>query len=157
MNISMNTSTNFFKLKMLSLDYPNMKPAFTSHSYEILQYLNQEDLYNLKLTNKFFCDTVECHTLFTDSIKNLNTLFKQIIPMNQGNNSNQMKMKPQSPTTANTSFISTVSSSFTNTTEKDEKKSKFKEKFNFNKSIEMFKGTTKYNERVESAKRNKKI
>ena len=66
----------------------------------------EEDMKNLKLTNKFLQDIVECNELFSSSIKSLSGLFNKIIIEEEDNKPNEK-----------------------------EKKSKFKEKFQFNKSM----------------------
>lgn len=83
-----------------------LKQAFSIVSYKILQYLSDEDIKNLKLTNKYFNDISECHNLFRYSLKSLNGFFNKIIIDDHDN-------KPK----------------------QEYKKSKFKEKFNFNKSM----------------------
>jgi len=82
------------------------KKAFSIISYEVFQYLMEEDLKNLKLTNKFLKDVVECNELFSCSIKSLTGFFNKIVIEDDDN-------KPKDT----------------------EKKSKFKEKFQFNKSM----------------------
>jgi hypothetical protein len=90
------------------------KKAFSIISYEVFQYLMEEDLKNLKLTNKFLKDIVECNELFSCSIKSLTGFFNKIVIEDDDN-------KPKDI----------------------EKKSKFKEKFQFNKSMnELYKHST---------------
>jgi len=90
------------------------KKAFSIISYEVFQYLMEEDLKNLKLTNKFLKDVVECNELFSCSIKSLTGFFNKIVIEDDDN-------KPKDT----------------------EKKSKFKEKFQFNKSMnELYKHST---------------
>lgn len=90
------------------------KKAFSIISYEVFQYLMEEDMKNLKLTNKFLKDIVECNELFSCSIKSLSGLFSKIVIEDDEN-------IPKAT----------------------EKKSKFKEKFQFNKSMnELYKHST---------------
>jgi hypothetical protein len=127
-----NTFTNnFFKAKTVSEDCPHLKEAFQQASYEILQYLAEEDKLNLKLTNKFFLDLVDCQLLLSEGIKSLVPSFLNSL------------MLDMSTTTIDTQVSS---NGF-------EKKSKFKEKFNFNKSMNYYKGTEIYNKRIQSARK----
>jgi len=127
------TVSNFYKVKILSTEYPNMKAVFQSHSYEIFMFLDSKDLLNLKLTNKFFYDVCDCHQLLNQSIKSLQILY------------------------FNSLFDGEDGLQNSNTNDKSNKKSKFKEKYDFNKSINQFyKGTEIYNQRIQSAKRKKK-
>jgi hypothetical protein len=102
-----------------------MERVFKSHSYEILEFLEIKDINNLKNTSRIMYDVCECHTMFLNSIKSLDKLFIQPTP--NLNNTNNSKIN----------------------------KSKFKEKFEFNKSIDVFKGTDIYNKRIQSAMRKK--
>jgi hypothetical protein len=109
-----------------------LKPVFNKNSYEIFQFLEKQDLNNLKLTNKFFFELCECHNLFTDSIKGLQSLFLNSIVADE-NTKKDNKIIQQK-----------------------EKKSKFKEKFNFNKSMnEFYKGSEILNERLQSGRKKK--
>jgi hypothetical protein len=129
----MKTSTNFYKIKTLSNEFPQMKEVFYSFSYEIFQFLEKSDLTNLKLTNKIFWDICDCHELFSDSIKSLDKIFLNSLEINNLKNEDGVNKQV-------------------------EKKSKLKEKFNFNRSMnEFYKGTEKYKTRIESGKRRKKI
>lgn len=90
------------------------KKAFSIISYEVFQYINEEEMKNLKLTNKFLKDIVECNELFSCSVKSLSSLFNKIVIEDEGNKQQE-----------------------------NEKKSKFKEKFHFNKSMnELYKHST---------------
>lgn len=110
-----------------------LKLVFETNSHEIFEYLTREDLAKLKITNKFFFELCECNILFRDSIRKLDEIF-----MNSLNvlTTDEKQNKPQ------------------------EKKSKFKEKFFFNKSLNSFmKGNEveTYNEkRLQSANRKKR-
>ena len=83
----------------------NLKKAFSIISYQLIKYLEEKDLKNLKLTNKYFNDIVDCNELFKSSIKSLNGLFSKIADEEEENKN------------------------------KTEKKSKFREKYTFNKSM----------------------
>ena len=123
------TLNNFYKAKILSSDYPMMKPVFQQHSFEIFQFLERSDLNNLKATNKFFNELCDCHFLFSDSIKTLSNLFLNTI-------------KEETQIIQN---------------DGQEKKSKFKEKYNFNKSMNQFyKNSEILNKRIQSGKNKKK-
>ncbi len=90
------------------------KKAFSIVSYEVFQFITEEDMKNLKLTNKFVKDIVECNELFSCSMKSLSGLFNKIVIEDEDN-------MPQ----------------------ENQKKSKFKEKFHFNKSMnELYKHST---------------
>ena len=81
--------------------------AFTIISYNLLEYLTEEEKQNLKLVNKHVNDIVDCGDLFKTSINSLGKLFyKENLFEDE-----DLKNKPL------------------------EKKSKFKEKFTFNKSL----------------------
>ena len=69
------------------------KKAFSIISYEISQYLMEEDMKNLKLTNKFLQDIVECNELFSSSIKSLSGLFNKIIIEEEDNKPNEKEKK----------------------------------------------------------------
>ena len=69
------SQASFFIHKPLFLDHPLLEKCFKDNSFEIFQFLEKEDIDNLKLTNKFFNNLCECHLLFNDSIDSLNNLF----------------------------------------------------------------------------------
>lgn len=129
----MNRENKFTHLKEISL----FKKVFSSNSYEIMQYLNKDDIISLKMSNKYLLDICECHSLFITSIQSLDKLFLTSID-----------------TLYNTNPKDNNSNSHTiNITEK---KSKFKEKYNFNKPMnEYYKGSDKLNQRIQSAKKKK--
>ncbi len=110
----------------------NLRLVFESNSHEIFEYLEKADLNKLKLTNKFFYELCECNLLLTDSIRSLDKIFVNSL---------------------------LISNSQENTKSSKDKKSKFKEKFLFNKSLNSFmKGKeveTYSNKRLQSAKRKK--
>jgi hypothetical protein len=115
------TVSNFPKIKVLC-HYKSMKNCFQQFSYEIFQFLNLEDLNNLKKTSSFFNDLCHCHLLLSQSIKSLENLFANSL------------LKDEKPIV----------------------KSKFKEKFNFNRSMkEFYKGSEKMKERIQSGKKRK--
>ena len=69
------SQASFFVHKSLLIDHPLLEKCFKDNSYEILQFLDKEDLDNLKLVNKFFNNLCDCHSLFNNSINSLNNLF----------------------------------------------------------------------------------
>ena len=69
------SQANFFVNRPIFLDHPHMKEAFTNNSQEILQFLDEDDIHNLKLTNKFFLDICDCHLLLSETMKQLGSLF----------------------------------------------------------------------------------
>ena len=69
------SQASFFIHKPLFLDHPLLEKCFKDNSFEIFQFLEKEDIENLKLANKFFNNLCECHLLFNDSIDSLNNLF----------------------------------------------------------------------------------
>lgn len=69
------SQTNFFINRPISIDHPLIKEAFKENSYEILQFLDKEDIVNLKQVNYFFFDLCECHELFSNSMDSLGKLF----------------------------------------------------------------------------------
>ena len=81
--------------------------AFTIISYDLLEFIEEEDKQNLKLVNKHVNDIVDCGELFKTSIKSLGKIFYK------ENFYEDEDLKNKLP----------------------EKKSKFKEKFTFNKSL----------------------
>jgi hypothetical protein len=124
------TVSYFHKAKKTNSEHPLLKPVFNQHSYEVFQFLEKQDLNNLKCTNQFFLEICDCHSLFTDSIKGLHSLFINSI-------AEEVMHKETKP------FIK-------------EKNSKFKEKFNFNKSMnEFYKGSDILNQRLQSGKKKK--
>ena len=48
------SQANFFIMRPIFIDHPQMKEVFKNNSYEILQFLTSDDIQNLKLTNHFF-------------------------------------------------------------------------------------------------------
>lgn len=81
--------------------------ALTIISYNLLEYLTKDEKQNLKLVNKHVMDIIDCEELFKTSINSLSKLFyKENLFEDE-----DLKNKPP------------------------EKKSKFKEKFTFNKSL----------------------
>jgi uncharacterized protein YdcH (DUF465 family) len=83
------SQASFFIHKPLFLDHPLLEKCFKENSYEIMQFLDKDDIDKLKLVNKFFNNLCECHSLFNDSINSLNNLFNMTIndkvePMKKG-------------------------------------------------------------------------
>ncbi len=85
----------------------NLRKAFSIVSYEVFQYLNEEDIRNLRATNKYFLDMCDCNQLFNKTMKSLVDLFKKELIIEDEDNRSKNNTKT----------------------------SKFKEKFNFNKSM----------------------
>ena len=73
------SQASFFIHRPLFLDHPLLEKSFKENSFEIMQFLEKEDLDNLKMVNKFFNNLCECHLLFNDSINSLNNLFNMTI------------------------------------------------------------------------------
>jgi hypothetical protein len=122
------TISYFHKKKITYDESIHLKPVFNLNSYEIFQFLDKKDLESLKITNKYFFELCECHNLFTESIKGLQGLFLNSILAEENTKKAIQK----------------------------EKKSKFKEKFNFNKSMnEFYKGSDILNERLLSGRKKK--
>ena len=84
-NISNSISTlsqsqaSFFIHRPIFLDHPLLEQCFKNNSYEIFQFLDKEDIENLKMTNKFFCNLCDCHLLLGESINSLGSLFNMTI------------------------------------------------------------------------------
>lgn len=60
-----------------------MNKVFNEFSFEIFQFLDSEDLTNLKMANKSMNEIVECHFLFKKSIFSLNDLFKKSVEIKE--------------------------------------------------------------------------
>jgi hypothetical protein len=73
------SQASFFIHKPIFLDHPLLEKCFKENSYEIMQFLDKDDIDKLKLVNKFFNNLCECHSLFNDSINSLNNLFNMTI------------------------------------------------------------------------------
>ena len=73
------SQASFFIHRPLFLDHPLLEKSFKENSFEIMQFLEKEDIDNLKMVNKFFNNLCECHLLFNDSINSLNNLFNMTI------------------------------------------------------------------------------
>lgn len=118
------SQANFFINRPISISHPLLREVFTNNSFEIFQFLESEDISNLKMVNKFFMNVSECHELFDDSIKSLGKLFNLSVNIPEENTS--------------------------------KKKSKFKEKYNFNKPIgEYYKSSDQFYARIQSGKKKK--
>lgn len=118
------SQASFFVHKPFFLDHPLLEKCFKDNSFEILQFLEKEDIDNLKLANKFFNNLCECHSLFNFSISSLNNLYNMTI---------NDKVEPI------------------------KKSSKLREKYNFNKPMELYyKNSKEYKERIQSGMRRKK-
>ena len=112
-----NINYNNYKEKEKDINNKNDKvfnKAITIISYNLLEYLTEEEKQNLKLVNKHVMDIVDCEELFKTSINSLGKLFyKENLFEDE-----DLKNKPP------------------------EKISKFKEKFTFNKSLnELYKNS----------------
>ena len=58
-----------------------LNQIFKDYSFEIMAYLREIDMYNLRLSNKYIFEVIECHLMFKDSVKALDDLFGSIITM----------------------------------------------------------------------------
>jgi hypothetical protein len=129
------------------MSYGLFKSAFSTCGYDIIKYLNEDDLDRLRLVNKFLYDICECQTVLTGSISNLNKLFNTSVE-----NTDFFKKLSFFDESR---YLSTGQSFASNITGTSEKKSKFKEKYNFNKPIdEFYTESDKYKHRLQSAKKN---
>jgi hypothetical protein len=116
-----------------------------SNAYNILAYLGENDIENLRRTSKFFYDICECHAVFEGSIKGLNKLFSSSVE-----NTDFFKKQTFFD---DSRMLSTGQSFASNATWTSEKKSKFKEKFNFNKPInDYYTESDNYKQRLQSAR-----
>ena len=97
------------------LQYLLMLKVFDKCSYDILEFLSEEDIYSLKLVSRNFNDICECFSLFKTSIK---TVFSKAIK-GQFNKSVEKKFNKN---------YDVIEEEIEN---KSQKISKFKEKFNF--------------------------
>lgn len=110
--------------------------VFSNNSYEIFQFLGRDEINKLKQVHPYFCNLCDCSELFESSIEQLDELFTNEIETESKNNKKIV-----------------INCDFHN-----KKKSKFLEKFNFNKPIEKFyKNTSIYNKRIQSATKRKFI
>ena len=73
------SQVSFFTHFPVLLDNYLLEKCFKNNSYEIFQFLEKEDIENLKMTNKFFCNLCDCHLLLGESINSLNHLFNMTI------------------------------------------------------------------------------
>ena len=69
------SQTSFFLRRPKFLDYPLLEQCFKSHSFEIFQFLDKDDIENLKRANKLFCNICDCHLLLEESLSSLGKLF----------------------------------------------------------------------------------
>jgi hypothetical protein len=123
------------------------KNVFSTSGYEIIKYLDTKDIESLRLTNKYINDICECHSILTTSFKNLNNLFNTSVE-----NTDFFKKLSFFDDSI---YLSTGQSFASNITGTSEKKSKFKEKYTFNKPIdEYYTESDKFKHRLQSAKRN---
>ena len=73
------SQASFFIHRPIFLDHPLLEKCFKNNSYEIFQFLDKEDIENLKMTNKFFCNLCDCHLLLGESLNSLGALFNMTI------------------------------------------------------------------------------
>ena len=73
------SQASFFIHRPIFLDNPLLEQCFKNNSYEIFQYLDKDDIENLRKTNKFFCNLCDCHLLLEESINSLGSLFNMTI------------------------------------------------------------------------------
>ena len=85
-NIMLNTistlsqsQASFYIHRPIFLDHPLLEQCFKNNSYEIFQFLDKDDIENLKMTNKFFCNLCDCHLLLDESLNTLGSLFNMTI------------------------------------------------------------------------------
>jgi hypothetical protein len=102
--------------------------VFKNNSYEIFQFLEEEDIENLSKSNKFFKNICDCFILLDSSMQSLGKLFSMSISENQ----NSIVAK--------------------------EKKSKVREKYNFTEQrmTKYYKNSKEYYSRLKSGKKRKK-
>ena len=65
------SQASFFIHRPIFLDHPLLEQCFKNNSYEIFQFLDKDDIENLKRTNKFFCNLCDCHLLLKRKYHNL--------------------------------------------------------------------------------------
>ena len=73
------SQASFFIHRPIFLDHPLLEQSFKNNSYEIFQFLDKDDIENLKRTNKFFCNLCDCHLLLGESLNSLGALFNMTI------------------------------------------------------------------------------
>ena len=73
------SQASFFIHRPIFLDHPLLEQCFKNNSYEIFQFLDKDDIENLKKTNKFFCNLCDCHLLLGESLNSLGSLFNMTI------------------------------------------------------------------------------
>ena len=73
------SQASFFIHRPIFLDHPLLEKCFKNNSYEIFQFLDKDDIENLRRTNKFFCNLCDCHLLLGESINSLGGLFNMTI------------------------------------------------------------------------------
>ena len=69
------SQASFFIHRPIFIDHPLLEQCFKNNSYEIFQFLNKNDIENIKMTNNFFCNLCECHLLLGESLNSLGSLF----------------------------------------------------------------------------------
>ena len=73
------SQASFFIHRPIFIDHPLLEQCFKNNSYEIFQFLDKDDIENLKMTNKFFCNLCDCHLLLGESLNSLYSLFNMTI------------------------------------------------------------------------------
>ena len=73
------SQASFFIHRPIFLDHPLLEKCFKNNSYEIFQFLDKDDIENLRRANKFFCNLCDCHLLLGESISSLGSLFNMTI------------------------------------------------------------------------------
>jgi hypothetical protein len=118
--------------------------VLSENGYNILSYLDGNDIENFRMTNKLIYDICECHEVFSNSFKNVNKLFTSSVE-----NTDFFKKLTFFD---DSKFISTGQSFASNITGTSDR-SKFKEKYNFNKPIlEYYTESEQYKHRLQSAR-----
>ena len=122
------SQASFFTNRPIFLDHPLLMEVFKENSYEIFQFLEEEEIENLSKTNKFFKNICDCFLLLDYSMQSLGKLFSMSILENQ----NSIVAK--------------------------EKKSKVREKYNFTEQrmTKFYKNSKEYFNRLKSGKKRKK-
>ena len=71
--------------------HQQLNMIFKDFSFEILKYLDNKDIYSLRLTNKYIFDIMECHLMFKGSMKEIDNLFTSIVNIPEEPKTNKSK------------------------------------------------------------------
>ena len=69
------SQASFFNHRPIFLDHPLLAQCFKDNSYEIFQFLDKDDMENLRMANRFFSNLCDCHLLLGESLNSLGSLF----------------------------------------------------------------------------------